>query len=74
MISQGMMCYGADPASADARHYGRLAGLTNHKGQYEDTYGQQPWVLCLRASDPGLVKAMAQAKPGHRIEQSRLYS
>ena len=45
MISQGMMCYGADPASADARHYGRLAGLTNHKGQYEDTCGQAIQVL-----------------------------
>jgi hypothetical protein len=42
--------YGADPASADARHYGRLAGFTNRKGQYEDAYGRQPWVLCREAS------------------------
>jgi hypothetical protein len=41
--------YGADPASADARHYGRLAGFTNRKDQHEDAYGRQPWVLCREA-------------------------
>jgi hypothetical protein len=42
--------YGADPASADARHYGRLSGFTNRKDQHEDAYGRQPWVLCRQAS------------------------
>ena len=39
--------YGADPASAGARHYGRLAGFTNRKEKYVDpSSGRRPWVLC----------------------------
>lgn len=37
--------YGGDPMSADARHYGRLAGFTNQKEKYRDAFGQQPYVL-----------------------------
>lgn len=35
----------ADPNSADATHYGRLAGFTNRKDKYTDKRGLQPWVL-----------------------------
>lgn len=36
--------YGGDPNSADWRHFGRLAGLTNRKPKYEIN-GKQPFVL-----------------------------
>lgn len=36
--------YGADTGSADARHYGRLAGFTNPKPKYQIA-GRQPFVL-----------------------------
>lgn len=36
--------YDADPASADSRHYGRLAGFTNQKPQHAKN-GWQPYVL-----------------------------
>ncbi|MDW3170811.1 DNA-primase RepB domain-containing protein, partial [Vibrio sp. Y184] len=37
--------YDADPASADSRHYGRLAGFTNRKDKHTTRTGYQPWVL-----------------------------
>ncbi|HCJ6249386.1 TPA: MobA/MobL family protein, partial [Escherichia coli] len=37
--------YDADPASADSRHYGRLAGFTNRKDKHTTRAGYQPWVL-----------------------------
>ena len=37
--------YDADANSADARHYGRLAGFTNRKEKYRTSEGRQPWVL-----------------------------
>jgi len=37
--------YGADPNSADSRHYGRLAGFTNQKPEHQDKYGRQPYCL-----------------------------
>ncbi|MEM6837883.1 MAG: MobQ family relaxase [Cyanobacteria bacterium P01_C01_bin.120] len=37
--------YGADPASADWMHYGRLAGFTNQKGEHVRKDGRQPFVL-----------------------------
>jgi hypothetical protein len=36
--------YGGDPASAESRHYGRLAGFTNRKQKYTRD-GKQPYVL-----------------------------
>jgi hypothetical protein len=42
--------YDADPASADARHYGRLAGFTNRKDKHTTRAGYQPWVLCRESS------------------------
>lgn len=41
--------YSADMASADSRHYGRLAGFTNRKPRYTNN-GLQPWVLCHEAT------------------------
>jgi hypothetical protein len=38
--------YHGDPASADWRHYGRLAGFTNCKPSRELEDGHRPWVLC----------------------------
>lgn len=43
--------YGADPASAEWRHLGRLAGFTNGKPQHRDARGLSPWVR-LVWSDP----------------------
>jgi len=37
--------YGGDPNSADWRHFGRLAGLTNQKPIHRDTAGRTPYVL-----------------------------
>ena len=37
--------YGGDPNSADWRHFGRLAGLTNNKPQHRDQAGRAPYVL-----------------------------
>jgi len=41
--------YGADPASADWRHLGRLAGFTNQKPQRRNGRGYSPWVKVLYA-------------------------
>ena len=37
-------CYEGDPASADWRHYGRLAGFTNRKPAYAGAKGRYPFV------------------------------
>lgn len=37
--------YGGDPNSADWRHFGRLAGLTNTKPHHKDGNGRSPYVL-----------------------------
>lgn len=42
--------YGADPNSADWRHYGRLAGLTNQKLIHRDAQGRNPYVLAHESS------------------------
>jgi hypothetical protein len=41
--------YGADLASSDWRHLGRLAGFTNQKPQRRDGRGYAPWVKILYA-------------------------
>jgi hypothetical protein len=41
--------YGADLASSDWRHLGRLAGFTNQKPQRRNGYGYAPWVKVLYA-------------------------
>src|SRR5260370_30327743 len=40
----------ADPASADWRHYGRLAGFTNRKEKYRKENGLYPFVLLHEAT------------------------
>lgn len=64
--------YDADPANADSRHYGRLAGFTNRKDKHTTRAGYQPWVL-LRESKgktatagPALVQ-----QAGQQIEQAQ---
>ena len=44
--------YGADPASIDWRHLGRLAGFTNQKPQRRSPDGYAPWVR-LQYAEPG---------------------
>jgi len=41
--------YGGDPASADWRHLGRLAGFTNQKPARRTRHGYAPWVKILYA-------------------------
>ncbi len=42
--------YGGDPASADWRHFGRLAGFTNRKPKHRQESGMQPFVLVQQAA------------------------
>jgi len=46
--------YGADPASADWRHLGRLAGFTNRKPRHRNHAGLPPFVRVLWTGDPGV--------------------
>ncbi len=41
--------YHGDPASADWRHMGRLAGFTNQKPERRTLYGYAPWVKIVHA-------------------------
>jgi hypothetical protein len=51
--------YGADPASADWRHLGRLAGFTNRKPQRCGPDGLAPWVRIVWAAAHAPVVAVA---------------
>lgn len=42
--------YGGDPNSADWKHFGRLAGLTNNKPSRRDGRGRAPYVLAHASS------------------------
>ena len=42
--------YGGDPGSADWRHFGRLAGFTNRKPQYQQANGHYPFVRLREAT------------------------
>ena len=42
--------YGGDLNSADWRHFGRLAGLTNAKPKHKDANGRSPYVLAHESS------------------------
>ena len=42
--------FGADPSSADWRHFGRLAGFTNRKEKYRNDIGLCPFVKLLDAN------------------------
>ena len=49
-VARQLACdYGGDPASADWRHLGRLAGFTNQKPARRTGYGYAPWVKILHA-------------------------
>jgi len=43
--------WGADPASADWRHYGRLGGFTNRKPEHEQRGGLFPYVKVYQAGN-----------------------
>jgi len=69
--------YGGDPNSADWRHFGRLAGLTNAKPHHKDGNGRSPYVL---AHDSGgkvapagleLVQQAAQRVREHEAKAER---
>ena len=69
--------YDADPASADSRHYGRLAGFTNRKDKHTTRTGYQPWVL-LRESKgktatagPELMQQAGQVLDSIKRQQER---
>src|SRR5467141_1520278 len=51
--------FGGDPASADWRHFGRLAGFTNRKGKYRKTDGTFPYVRLHEATGVVYSKAVA---------------
>jgi hypothetical protein len=49
-IARNLACrYQGDPASADWRHLGRLAGFTNQKPERRTFYGDAPWVKIVHA-------------------------
>jgi len=60
--------YGGDPRSAEAGHYGRLAGFTNRKPEHARGDGLQPYVL-LREARGGCAPAgeAALARAGARV-------
>ena len=51
--------FGGDPASADWRHYGRLAGFTNRKDKYRRKDGTFPYVRLHEATGAVYSKALA---------------
>lgn len=69
--------YGGDPNSADWRHFGRLAGLTNAKPEHKDDRGRSPYVLAHESSgrqaEAGrtLVQQVAQRRLDRAAEQDR---
>ena len=69
--------YDADPASADARHYGRLAGFTNRKAVHTRADGYQPWVLCRASSGapapagPEMIRRVEDALERTRRDRER---
>lgn len=68
--------YNADIASADAKHYGRLAGFTNRKPQYERN-GLSPFVLvhehsgCIASAAPDLLRSAEARVKAHNIEEAK---
>jgi hypothetical protein len=67
--------FGGDLASADWRHFGRLAGFTNRKDKYRKTDGAFPYVRLHEATGAVYSKAatfLADVKSLYEAEQSRL--
>jgi hypothetical protein len=67
--------FGGDLASADWRHYGRLAGFTNRKDKYRKTDGTFPYVRLHEATGAIYSRAvafLAEVKDLYDSEQSKL--
>ena len=66
--------FGGDPASADWRHYGRLAGFTNRKDKYRRKDGTFPYVRLHEATGAVYSKAvvfLAEVGTLYESEQSK---
>jgi hypothetical protein len=66
--------FGGDLASADWRHYGRLAGFTNRKDKYRKTDGTFPYVRLHEATGavyPKAVTFLAEVKALYESGQSK---
>src|SRR5712664_806677 len=64
--------FGGDPASADWRHYGRLAGFTNRKDKYKTMDGRYPYVRLHEAAElvyPKAEEFLAEVKTLYEVEQ-----
>src|SRR6266850_8393047 len=64
--------FGGDPASADWRHYGRLAGFTNRKDKYRRKDGTFPYVRLHEAAGlvyPRAEEFLAAVKTLYEVEQ-----
>jgi hypothetical protein len=55
--------YGADPNSADWRHFGRLTGFTDSKPEHTTEHGRNPWVLCHEAPGKAAENGPELAQP-----------
>jgi hypothetical protein len=67
--------FGGDLASADWRHYGRLAGFTNRKDKYRKTDGTFPYVRLHEATGAVYSKAvefLAEVQSTYEAQQSKL--
>jgi len=67
--------FGGDLASADWRHYGRLAGFTNRKDKHRRTDGTFPYVRLHEATGAVYSRAvafLAEVKSTYEAEKSRL--
>ena len=67
--------FGGDLASADWRHYGRLAGFTNRKDKYRKTDGTFPYVRLYEATGVVYSRAvafLAEIKSVYEAEKSKL--
>ena len=66
--------FGGDPASADWRHYGRLAGFTNRKDKYRRKDGTFPYVRLHEATGAVYSKAvvfLAEVRTLYESEHSK---
>jgi len=69
--------FGGDPASADWRHYGRLAGFTNRKDKYRKMDGTFPYVRLHEATGARYSKAtafLAEVRSLYEAEKSKFAS
>ena len=67
--------FGGDLASADWRHFGRLAGFTNRKDKYRKTDGTFPYVRLHEATGAVYSKAvefLAEVQSTYEAQQSKL--